>query len=474
MLTAEQVIALAPDPSSAKSGRDLATRRKWVSVGRSGETALWGECQGSGASPYQTQVDLGEPAFKCSCPSRKFPCKHGIGLLLLAATDPSAFVEGDPPTWVASWLASRSERAEKQAVKKAEEAEKPVDAAAQAKRAAQREERVQAGLDDLEQFLRDLVRRGLANVDLGYKFWDNAAARLVDSQAPGLARLVREMSGIPSTGAGWQDCLVERAGLLYLAVQGYRRLAESPFPWRGEGQGEEGFFPDGAQADLRTVVGWNYPQEEVLAGEGVADRWSVLAQYVEEDERLQVQRTWLRGRSTGRDALILQFAHPSQGFQSGGDAPLIPGSSLNGELAFFPSAYPLRALVKSRSGEPGDIDMRGYATIDAAVDAYGRAVAKFPWLNRFPVTLDAVTPVRSENSFPSRFGRGAEERGGVGSGWKIVDANRQSLTISPRSAANWRLLAVSGGHPVSLSGEWNGTHFLPLAAFAEGRYAPLQ
>lgn len=34
------------------------------------EAAVWGLCQGSGKDPYQTQIDLIGPAFRCSCPSR--------------------------------------------------------------------------------------------------------------------------------------------------------------------------------------------------------------------------------------------------------------------------------------------------------------------------------------------------------------------------------------------------------------------
>ncbi len=40
-----------------------------------------GLCAGSGKDPYQTVVDLG-PRYQCSCPSRKFPCKHALALLL--------------------------------------------------------------------------------------------------------------------------------------------------------------------------------------------------------------------------------------------------------------------------------------------------------------------------------------------------------------------------------------------------------
>jgi hypothetical protein len=62
---AEQVRALAPDPSVARSGEQLASRRHWHSLGRS-ERATWGLCQGSGKAPYQVAVDLTAPAFACT------------------------------------------------------------------------------------------------------------------------------------------------------------------------------------------------------------------------------------------------------------------------------------------------------------------------------------------------------------------------------------------------------------------------
>ena len=50
-------------------------------------------------------MTISEPAFRCSCPSRKFPCKHGLGLLLLLADQPALFKQQEPPAWVADWLA---------------------------------------------------------------------------------------------------------------------------------------------------------------------------------------------------------------------------------------------------------------------------------------------------------------------------------------------------------------------------------
>ena len=146
-----------------------------------------------------------------------------------------------------------------------------------------------------------------------------------------MARLVRGLAGVPASGEGWQDRLLERLARLHLLVEGYRRLET---------------LPPGAQADLRAAVGWTVPQEEVLAGPGVRDRWSVLGQRVEEEDRIRAQRRWLRGESTGRFALALHFAHASQPL----DAGLVPGTAFDAELAFFPGAVPLRALVKERHG----------------------------------------------------------------------------------------------------------------------------
>src|SRR5689334_3111145 len=110
--TTEQIVALAPDPSSAKSGKDLSSPRKWKTLGADNACA-WGTLQGSGKAPYQTSIDLAGPAFKCTCPSRKFPCKHGLGLFLILAQQPNAMTEKSPPAWTTEWLAKRIEKEEK-------------------------------------------------------------------------------------------------------------------------------------------------------------------------------------------------------------------------------------------------------------------------------------------------------------------------------------------------------------------------
>src|SRR5215472_11199128 len=108
---------MAPDASSAAAGKKHGNARFWKNLGRSAE-ALWGECQGSAL--YQVKVELASLTSQCSCPSRKLPCKHSLGLLLLVATTQEAVPVAEPPEWVTVWLTKRqasSARKQERAVK---------------------------------------------------------------------------------------------------------------------------------------------------------------------------------------------------------------------------------------------------------------------------------------------------------------------------------------------------------------------
>ena len=103
----EQVVALAPDPGSVSAGRAQATATRWTGSGASG-AAVWGACRGSGKDPYLACVELAGPAFRCSCPSRKVPCKHALGLLLLwAQGEVASAPEPEPYPGDTSRLSSR-------------------------------------------------------------------------------------------------------------------------------------------------------------------------------------------------------------------------------------------------------------------------------------------------------------------------------------------------------------------------------
>ncbi|MFI6939351.1 SWIM zinc finger family protein [Streptomyces sp. NPDC050418] len=428
--TADQVLALAPDAASRKAGSKLAGAGPWSEAGSSREGAVWGLCKGSGSKPYQTVVDTAGPAYKCSCPSRKFPCKHALGLLLLWAGDEgagAAIPDGEAPEWAEEWLAGRRKRAQEKAAPSKGDG-KPVDEEGARRRAARRTERVTAGVTELEQRLADLLRGGLASAEqAGYGLGEETARRMVDAQAPGLASRVQELGVIPASGPGWPVRLLEECALIHLLDQAWLR--------------REQLTPELA-ATVRSRIGLPTSAE----GPAVRDRWLVLAQYDTADARLTTRRIWLYGEESDTTALLLSYG-------AAGRAPelaLPVGLSLDAELSAYPGGGHRHALgERFAAPAPSAVRPSGGGT-HAAADAYGAALRADPWLESWPVTLHDVIPTP------------------VGDGLQLADADgKGALPVVPASRPGlWRLAAVSGGGGVTVFGECGHRGFTPLTVWA--------
>ncbi|KAF0811602.1 hypothetical protein IGB42_03891 [Andreprevotia sp. IGB-42] len=435
-LTEQQVLALAPDNGAASNGKKLAQAKNWPLLGRS-PRALWGECQGSGSKPYQVRVDLADFASKCSCPSFKFPCKHALGLLVLTANQPDLVQENGEPEWVGDWLDKRVDTAAKKEAKAIAKADAPVDEAAQQKRAEKRSERVADGLAALQVWLEDLVRNGLARLPAeGPGIWDQQAARLVDAQAPALAARLRALADLPGSGADWPEQLLAELGRIAVAVRAFERIDQ--------------LTPD-LQHALRQYIGYTVREEDVLAaGQPVQDTWQVIGQMVEDNERVRVQRTWVKGQHTGRHALLLQFAVGAQPFGQS----WLPGSSFNAELVFWPGAAAQRALLKG-TASPAAASSQFLHGVDFArlLDAASTTLAQYPWVERCAAVLTGITPVL-------HAGR-----------WFAVAADGQALPLA--AGDHWHWLALSGGQAFDVAVEWDGTLLRPLGLFIAGCYQPL-
>ena len=427
-MTEEQILALSPDASSTKSGKDLARMNKWVSVGVD-ERALWGECQGSGSNPYRTQLDLRETAFKCSCPSRKFPCKHGLGLFLLYARQPADFKTVEQPDWVKDWIGKRAEKQEK----KAETAAKPVDEKAQAKRAEARTSKVTAGLQELELWVKDLIRNGLITIPGQPGFWEQPARRMSDAQASGVTTLLTQLGDINFYKEGWQSELLQQLARIYIVAEGFKRIDE---------------LPELMQTDLRSVIGWSMKQEELKAMEGVSDNWLILGRQTEREQELTVQRNWLVGEKSGRYALIINFAFKNQPL----DVTLVPGTAFSGELVFFPGSYPLRAVLKTRDQTAEFVRPEGLADWVAAEDVYSAAVSAYPWIDRLPMLVKnlALQPFQEE--------------------WVLKDSSGRFMFVHEKFDLNWQLLAIGGGHPLDMMVVREKDKVVPIGVWNRGGY----
>lgn len=441
-LAADAVVALSPDDASTKAARGLVAPAKWPLLGAS-DAAVWGECQGSGSKPYQTQVDVSGPGptFRCSCPSRKFPCKHGLALLLLQAQHPHTFTAPEP-AWVSEWLASRLQRAEKKEAKATVAPAEPSAAsiATSAKRENQRQQRMAAGAQELARWLDDTSRKGLAALsESDAATATTLAARMVDAQAPGLGQRLEQAMALVGQGRDWPPRVLARLGNLQLLVDAAAQ------PQR---------LPAALQADLRQALGWPQERDEVLAqGERVTDQWLVLAQVlVEREARLTERRVWLQAVHSPRRALLLDFSFAGKAFDTGWTTGVLQGAS----LAFYPGSDPLRAVLADSQASADGVAMPQPPDSAAEWTALAARIAANPWAQSWPLWLDKVQLQHTAETTPAW--------------WLWADSRAIPLAVAETDA--WQWMAMAGGATVSVFGEWDGEHLRPLTAWtADGCWA---
>jgi len=391
-ITAETVSALAPDQASLKAASKLMKAAKWpVLRFDDASNLVWGECQGSGANPYRVVFDKSDQGYKCTCPSRKFPCKHALALMWMYVETPDTFSAGDVPEWVTDWLGRRrktngaataekpSSKGKSLSLARAEEPEKPEDPAAVARREAaakKRAEETEAALlgamDDLETWIEDQLRTGLGALLNELPTRCRAiAARMVDGKAGALAGRIDELPGriLAVPGEERLDALIAQLGKLVILARAFRA--------------------DLKAADIRRAVATSETRETVLADLNalrVKSQWEVAGERVvtRRDDLVSVS-TWLMNlRDDGpRFALLLDFFPASAGRRS---AAFASGDQFAAELVFYPGRAPLRAIVDQRQDCERGVWPAAHASplADAA-----RFETALPWNEVAPVLLPA-------------------------------------------------------------------------------------
>ncbi len=474
----ERVTALAPDSASDVAGRTLANPTPWSDVGWEAPL-LWGSCQGSGRNPYKVAVDTSGPSYTCSCPSRKFPCKHVLGLLYLWA-EGRIDAGGGMSAYAAEWAAKRAATAEPtldaaDLPSAAALEQTPAQREAAEKRAALRDERVRTGMVELDRWLADQVTAGLAaTTRRGYSAAVDLAARMVDAQAPGVAARLREVALIPSSGRDWPERLVGEFGLLHLLAQATGHI-------------------DDLDAELRHTVrdhlGYTTARADVLATAPVTDHWVVVGMRDSDEEQVSLRRVWLHGMSTGRAALVLLFTPYGMPV----DNSLLPRMVVAGDVHYYPGRVRLRALMGRRGGEFGSAGwMPRAGSVAEAAASWRDAVAADPWLGDYPGLVlgtpvaPAVVGGSAASSGDRSGGRTVSAPAGVATarrlrtgrpdartGWTLVDAVGDALPLVGSTQDLWQLLALTGGSPHPVFGELSSQGLRPTSIVTAEGLVPL-
>lgn len=165
MLTQSMIEQMAVNDSAFSNGKKLADKGSFTELKRTEDAKVyWALCAGSGKNPYKTSVDMSDesklPVCRCSCPSRQFPCKHGIALMLLIANGEQFAVDALPQD-----IADKHAKAEEREAKKAQKEAQPKKVTAASIKAAEKKiEKQLEGLALSRQLIDELMTAGLATL----------------------------------------------------------------------------------------------------------------------------------------------------------------------------------------------------------------------------------------------------------------------------------------------------------------------
>ena len=445
-MTLEIARSLAPDDGTLRRAESLANPRMWIIAERN-ERALWGECRGSGSEPYRAIVDMHGPAYKCNCPVKRFPCKHTLALLLMVASDdPNTFGKNPTPQYVTDWLDNRDRRTAAKIEPRTEEQIAKSDASKEKTR-HERLQLMEAGIEDLQRRLLDIIREGIATLDnVTDSYWQDFAARMVDAKIGGLSRRIKALSSIKEEYPDdWHERLLSELGTLYLFTKAFKNFDA---------------INESLQTEILVQAGMSVKKEDLLSQKGIEDDWIVMAQIeTKEEDNLTSRRVWLLGKKNGKIVLVLDFAFGNMGFSTA----WMNGYAYHAEVTYYPSAYPMRVVVKNAELNgilSHQIEHHFNHSIIHFFEMYSNAVAQNPWIGDFPILLAQITPVFYQNQI------------------YFIDNEKKYLNshiISEKGNQNfgWKLMALSGGHPISLFGEWADEKITPLSIWVGGRFVML-
>ncbi|WP_444931635.1 SWIM zinc finger family protein [Microbulbifer sp. SSSA002] len=403
-ISLEVVQELAPDQASLNAAKKLLKPAKWPLRGKAASVnCIWGQCQGSGANPYYIMADTVDHGYKCTCPSRKFPCKHVLALLWQFADGPDDFAEGETPEWVVEWLGRRRKtKTEAQTDTKAttgkslhgipEEApesaeEREKKEAAKAKRAAQTRAKthksIAVGLSEFRQWAEDQLRTGMVGFLKELRSRCRyISSRLVDAKAAGLASRIDELPA-KTLGLAPQkqaEVVFKELGQLILLCNAWLTDEEDVDARRAIAVTENRDQILGNPASLRQTGIWQN------IGEKVSTRRDGLVSHA----------SWLLklDSDTSVFALLLDHYPASAGRREVG---IGVGACIEGELAFYPSRTPIRAFPVGFKIAQDDVNKIWPAQQESVLSRYQKQLSLLPWVEQIPHILEGGRLLRCTN-----------------------------------------------------------------------------
>lgn len=192
-ISEEYINSIAPNQNAILNGWGLVKKNSFVKYSIStDENLIFGECRGSGESNYITSADFinpESPVFRCTCPSRQFPCKHAMGLMY-AYINGKKFDKADIPEDIAEKRIKAEKREEKKKDKTTDEQPKKVNKNALIKKIQTQRD----GLDLLEKITFNLAQSGLGTFNARtLQMLEEQVKQLGNYYIPGAQIALREL-----------------------------------------------------------------------------------------------------------------------------------------------------------------------------------------------------------------------------------------------------------------------------------------
>lgn len=289
---------------------------------------------------------------------------------------------------------------------------------------------MQAGLHELLLWLEDVMRIGIVELSqMEEAYWTTKGQRLWDAKCRGMANLLYSLPGA-FRQPDWQERVLDILGRLHLAATGFlKRDQLDPLIFE----------------DIKTFAGIDQKKDRARQEKPVKDQWLVLGKRLGKIDSVNSQSLWLYGHSSKRFAHILDYKFGSLNF----DTKLHPGQSIEASMQFHPSNYPLRCLtVEQQFTVCPYAHPDGFEHFADYLTAYAQALGRNPFLYQFPAIIKGLIPMQTTKGEHL-----------------LVDRSRAIVPLHPNFDCHFELLAVSGGHPIEIFGEWDGFSFQPLSVF---------
>ena len=278
---------------------------------------------------------------------------------------------------------------------------------------------MQNGITQLDQWLTDILQVGLLKIDFDYSF-DQIISRMVDAKLGGIANRLSRIKTLDPANSDWLDMVTQELSLVFALSWDLKKLEH---------------LPQKRQLALLGYAGLNFRKTNVAQLPGVSDAWLLLGQHQRQEDNLTRRTCWFFGRQTHRSALVLDFAFGRQRFEN----TYRLGQHYRGRMHYYPALLPMRALLADATpARFGVQSLPGFDDLSRYVTKFTKALCTDPWLSKFPANFNNVTIQQIEQRF------------------FVVDSSARSILISNNAETSWRLLALAGGLPITLFGEYDG------------------